>query len=169
MRFSDRLKLLTGWAPSKRFKKFIAINSIEITVESLKDSRGGVMSRYGFVFLTILFTSYGQIIIKWRLLRLPELSGDFWSRLIFLTKVAFSDFFILSGFAAAYCAAMCWMMAIKKLQLNVAYPLMSLSFVLVFILSSILFNEKTTFLQIAGLILILFGVSLVGFSMSKPV
>lgn len=123
------------------------------------------MTKYIYVLLTILLTSYGQLMIKWRLNQHAELPDNLTTRLTTLTKFIFTDFYILSGFIAAYCASLFWMMAVKKLQLNIAYPLMSLSFVLVFIFSIFIFNERATMVQIAGLFFILLGVSLVGFSM----
>ncbi len=123
------------------------------------------MVKYLYVLFTILFTTYGQLIIKWRINKQTELPSGLMNRIYSLTKYIFTDFFILSGFIAAYLASLCWMMALKKLQLNVAYPLMSLSFVLVFIMSSLIFNEKATPMQITGLIVIIMGVMLVSISM----
>lgn len=123
------------------------------------------MSKYLYVLLTIIFTTYGQLMLKWRLSQSAELPSDLVNKIFFLTKSILTDFYIFSGFFAAYCASLCWMMAIKKLQLNIAYPLMSLSFVLVFIFSILFWNEKATLPQIFGLIFILIGVSLVGYSM----
>lgn len=120
------------------------------------------MSKYIYVLLTILFTTYGQLMLKWRLSNIHDIPQNILGKFVFLTKVIFTDFYIMSGFAAAYIAALCWMSAISKLQLNIAYPFMSLSFVLVFVFSVLLFHEKTNAVQILGLFLILCGVGLLG-------
>lgn len=122
------------------------------------------MKNYIPILMTILLTSYGQLIIKWRSATYPEFSGNLIAKFYGITKVIITDPFVLSGMIAAYAAALYWMSAIKHLQLNIAYPLMSLSFVLVFIFSSFLFNEKIYGIQIIGIILILTGVSLIGSS-----
>ena len=121
------------------------------------------MSKYIYVLLTIIFTSYGQLILKWRLTQFYQLPQNILAKFVFLSKVILTDYYILSGFLAAFIAALCWLSAIKKMQLNIAYPLMSLSFVIVFILSTLLFHEKASMLQIIGLLFILVGVSLIGY------
>ena len=122
------------------------------------------MVKYLYVLLTIIFTTYGQLVLKWRLSQLA-LPNSLFNKVFFLTKAILTDFYIFSGFLAAYFASMCWMIAIKKLQLNIAYPLMSLSFVLVFIFSIFIWNEKFHFIQIIGLGFILLGIVLIGYSM----
>jgi drug/metabolite transporter (DMT)-like permease len=112
--------------------------------------------------MTIILTSYGQIIIKWRSIHYPEFSNNIAVKFYQITKVIITDPFVLSGMLAAYGAAVFWMSAIKYLQLNIAYPLMSLSFVLVFIFSTLLFNEKISGVQIIGLTFICIGVTLIG-------
>lgn len=122
------------------------------------------MNKYFCLLMTILLTVYGQLMIKWRILQYGDYQTNLFMRMYGLTKFILTDIYVISGFFSAFCASLFWMMAIKKMQLNVAYPFMSLSFVLVFIFSGLLFNEKITSLQVWGLILILLGVSLIGFS-----
>ncbi len=123
------------------------------------------MVKYLYVLLTILFTTYGQLTLKWRLSQLAELPDNIFNKAFFLTKTILTDFYIFSGFLSAYIASLFWMIAIKKLQLNVAYPLMSLSFVLVFLFSTFFWNEKASISQIIGVLFILSGVTLISYSM----
>jgi undecaprenyl phosphate-alpha-L-ara4N flippase subunit ArnF len=57
--------------------------------------------RYLYIFGTLFFTVYGQLILKWRLGKLgfvlPE--GGLWDKLLSLLKIIF-DPFIFSGFAS---------------------------------------------------------------------
>jgi drug/metabolite transporter (DMT)-like permease len=66
---------------------------------------------------------------------------------------------VLSAFAAAFAAALCWMMAITKLELSHAYPFVSLSFVLVLLLSVPLFGEPLSLEKVLGVVLIVTGVA----------
>jgi uncharacterized membrane protein len=68
------------------------------------------------------------------------------------------DPFIFSGFASAFIASLFWMAALSKFELSFAYPFMSLSFVLVFILSVFLFNDSVTLYKVVGLVLIVLGI-----------
>jgi multidrug transporter EmrE-like cation transporter len=112
---------------------------------------------YLYIFGTIFFTVYGQLILKWRIVlygSLPTLIGD---RLLFLLRLLL-DPFIFSGFFAAFLASLCWMAAMTKFQLSYAYPFMSLAFVLVMFLSALLFKEPITVPKSLGLGFIVLGI-----------
>jgi len=68
------------------------------------------------------------------------------------------DPFIFSGFASAFVASLFWMAALSKFELSFAYPFMSLSFVLVFGISVLLFNDAVTMSKIVGLVFIVLGI-----------
>jgi len=112
-----------------------------------------------YIFLTILFTVYGQLIIKWRMGFKGEMSDDlaFFDKILFLIN-SFMDFWIISGLLSAFLASFAWAAALTKFELSFAYPFMSLSFVLVFILSLFLFQEQFTWSKFIGLSLIIAGV-----------
>ena len=107
------------------------------------------------VTLTILFTVYGQLVLKWQIggKALPEGTSE---KLSFLMG-QFLNPWIVSGFVAAFVASLCWMAAMTKLPLSQAYPFMSLSFVLVTLLSSPLFGEPLTPSKVAGTFLLMVG------------
>ena len=112
---------------------------------------------YFYIFGTIFFTVYGQIVLKWRMNgmgSLPDGTGD---KIIFLIKVLF-DPWVFSGFFAAFIASFFWMAAMTKFDISFAYPFMSSAFVLVFLLSVILFDEVVTWQKVAGLLLIVAGI-----------
>lgn len=110
-----------------------------------------------YIFGTILFTVYGQLIIKWRVPFHGALPGELAEKLIFLLKLFF-DPFILSGFVAAFLASLCWMAAMTAFDLSYAYPFMGLNFVLVFLASAILLHEQVTLYKVVGLALIVLGI-----------
>ncbi len=114
---------------------------------------------YLYIFGTILFTIYGQMILKWRLSALkfvlPE--GGLIEKIIPLFKVVF-DPFIFSGFVSAFIASLFWMAAMTKFEITYAYPFMSLSPALVFMLGIFLLGETFTIGKLVGLILIILGI-----------
>jgi len=112
---------------------------------------------YFYIFGTIFFTVYGQIILKWRILGVGSLPNGLSDKIIFLFKLLF-DPWIFSGFLAAFIASFFWMAAMTKFDISYAYPFMSGSFVLVFLLSAILFQEPITWEKIIGLSLIVLGI-----------
>jgi multidrug transporter EmrE-like cation transporter len=112
---------------------------------------------YFYIFGTIFFTVYGQLILKWRIMDFGSMPEGMGEKVIFLVKLIF-DPFIFSGFAAAFIASFFWMAAMTKFELSYAYPFMSGAFVLVFLFSVFLFQEAVTWQKIAGLILIVSGI-----------
>jgi len=113
--------------------------------------------KYFYIFSTILFTVYGQIVLKIRIVRYGELPAAFNEKLVFLFKL-FLDPWIISGFASAFIASLFWMAAMTKFEVSFAYPFMSLSFILVFLLSVYIFGETMTLGKILGLVLIIGGI-----------
>lgn len=112
---------------------------------------------YLYIFGTILFTVYGQLILKWRIVKYGTLPEALSEKIIFLFKLLF-DPFIFSGFAAAFIASFFWMAAMTKFDVSYAYPFMSGAFVLVFLFSVFLFNEPITWQKLLGLLLIIAGI-----------
>lgn len=112
---------------------------------------------YVYIFGTILFTVYGQLVLKWQMDQAGSLPVGIWDKFIFLLQ-QFLNPWVLSGFASAFLAALCWMAAMTKFNISYAYPFMSLSFVLVFLLSIMLFGDPVTVQKIVGLTLIIAGI-----------
>lgn len=110
-----------------------------------------------YIFLTITFTVYGQLIIKWQMNRAGTLPESLVQKLMFLLGML-GNVWIISGFAAAFIAALCWMATMTQFELSCAYPFISLSFVLVIALSALIFNEPITVQKVIGMVLIVAGI-----------
>jgi multidrug transporter EmrE-like cation transporter len=110
-----------------------------------------------YILLTILFTVYGQIVIKWQV----NLAGSFPQSNIekfqHISKLLLNPW-VISGFVCAFLAALTWIAAMTKLPLSYAYPFMSLAFILVMFLSAIFFKEPITINKSLGLALIILGI-----------
>jgi multidrug transporter EmrE-like cation transporter len=112
---------------------------------------------YLYIMGTIIFTVYGQLVLKWRIGKYGSLPDPWLDKIAFLFRLFF-DPFILSGFIAAVPAGLCWMAAMTKFDLNHAYPFMGINFVLVLFLSGLLFHEPINWLKIFGVVLIVSGI-----------
>lgn len=98
---------------------------------------------YFYILITILLTVYGQIIIKWQVMQAGALPLDAPEKMVFLFRL-FLNPWVISAFVAALMASISWMAAMTMFQLSHAYPFMSATFVLVLILSSLVFHEPVT-------------------------
>jgi multidrug transporter EmrE-like cation transporter len=112
---------------------------------------------YLYIFGCILFTVYGQLVLKWRMNLKGQLPSELSDKVYYMAKL-FLDPWLISGFAAAFVASLFWMAAMTKFELSFAYPFMSASFILVFILSVYIFGESFTLGKLLGLILITAGI-----------
>lgn len=117
------------------------------------------MMGYVYIFGTIFFTVYGQLIIKMRIGNYGSLPAETLEKLMFLIKL-FLDPLIFSGFISAFLASMCWMAAMTKFELSYAYPFMGLTFVLVFLFSIFFMGESFNFYKLLGLCFIILGIIL---------
>ncbi len=111
---------------------------------------------YIYLALTIIFTVYGQLVLKWRIGLKGAIPLENFEKLVYLKNV-FLDIWILSGFFAAFIASLAWIATLTKFDLSYAYPFMSMSFVLVFFLSIFLYSEPLTWQKVIGLTFIILG------------
>lgn len=114
------------------------------------------MPAWFYVAGTVLFTVYGQLIVKWQVDEQGGLPATTDDKLRFLGEL-FTNPWVISALAAGALAAASWMLALTRFDLSIAYPFVSLSFVLVMIGSAIFFDEGITGLKVAGVMLILVG------------
>ncbi len=114
---------------------------------------------YVFIALTVLLTVYGQITLKWQVGLNPDATIQGMNPRAIIALLL--NPWVISAFAAAFAASLCWMAAIGRLPLSKAYPFTALSFPLVAIISTWLFRETLDWHKIAGTALIIAGVIVV--------
>jgi multidrug transporter EmrE-like cation transporter len=112
---------------------------------------------FAYVFGSILCTVYGQIIVKWQVGKAGVLPATLSGKIAFLLNLILNPW-ILSGMLAGFFALVCWLAAMTKFELSYAYPFMSLAFVFVLVLSTVLFHEPLTIAKILGVLLIIAGI-----------
>ncbi len=114
------------------------------------------MKAYFFIFCTIGLTVYGQMVIKWKMSQ-ASAPDQIMEKIPYILKMML-DPWIISSFAAAFAAALCWMITLTRMDLSYAYPFMSLSFVTILLLSGMVFQEPITMHKIIGILMIVVGV-----------
>lgn len=72
--------------------------------------------------------------------------------------------YVIAGFAAYGVGAILWLKVLSRMELSVAYPLVSIGFVLVVLLSWVVLKEQVSIARIFGVALIMTGVTVVGYS-----
>ena len=116
----------------------------------------GAIAGYVYVLGSVLCTVFGQIIVKWQVGKAGALPATLSQKIPFLLKLVLNPW-VMSAMAAGFLALVCWLAAMTKFELSYAYPFMSLAFVLVLILSVILFHETVTLPKVLGVLLVISG------------
>jgi drug/metabolite transporter (DMT)-like permease len=109
-----------------------------------------------FILLTLAFTVYGQLVLKWQMGSAGPLPHGHLDKLGFLLQ-QFMNPWILSGFVSAFVASLAWMAAMTRFELNYAYPFMSLAFVIVMILGVLFLGEALNARKIVGTLMVMAG------------
>lgn len=113
--------------------------------------------------LTLLLSSIvlgaaGQLMFKAASRNLPPLAE---LGLVRLLLTMFSTPLILAGFACFFISALLWILALRGIPLSVAYPMVALSYVIIFIGSAVLFGEQLSWRHGVGAALIIGGILLI--------
>lgn len=109
-----------------------------------------------YIVLTLLFTVYGQLVLKWQMGQAGTMPEGGTDKILFLLQQFFNPW-VISGLFAAFLASLAWMAAMTRFELNYAYPFMSLAFVIVMLFSVIFLNEPLTSQDIFGTLMVVAG------------
>ena len=110
-----------------------------------------------YILATVVFTVYGQVVLKWRIGYYGELPDVLKDKIFFLIQLLI-DPIILSALFSAFVASLFWMMAMSKFDMSYAYPFIGSTYMLNLILALSLLGEPFTWNKVAGNVLILLGI-----------
>lgn len=115
-----------------------------------------------YIFLAVFFTSLSQLILKYQINAMSDIPQGL-KIAPFVIKLVFTNTWIMGCVLSTLCASFCWIGAISKFQLSVAFPYFSgLAFVVMTGMSVLLFGDPLSWYKIVGILLILFGILIVG-------
>ena len=115
---------------------------------------------YVWGIASVLLVSVAQLLMKWGMMQLPPLSLS----MTLPTAESLTPLLAVAAGVAGYGLSMlCWLMALRTLALSRAYPLLSISYALVYLAAVALpwFNESASLSKSLGTLLILLGVWLI--------
>lgn len=110
---------------------------------------------FPLILLNILLSVVGQTMTKIGISKI----GSFTSMPIrYFILRAFLSPLVLAGLFLYLISAIVWFMVLSKVDLSVAYPTLSLGYILIVIISYFYLGESMTFFKLSGVILICLGV-----------
>ncbi|GKW28520.1 4-amino-4-deoxy-L-arabinose-phosphoundecaprenol flippase subunit ArnF [Pectobacterium brasiliense] len=122
------------------------------------------MAKMGYVWTlgSIVLASTAQVLMKSGMLALPSISFAHWPSLSTLLA-GWPAVTVLIGMLCYGLSMVCWFMVLRYLPLSRAYPLISLSYAVVYLAAVFLpwLNEPMSLRKNLGVLIILLGVWLV--------
>lgn len=115
------------------------------------------MSQLALVLISVFMGSAGQIILKIGANKLGDFNlsiGTFFQSIWIILKSPT----IMIGLVLFGLSFLAWIKVLTKSELSQAYPLVSLSYIIIGLVSPILFNEQLTIQKIMGMGAIVLGV-----------
>lgn len=119
------------------------------------------MKTIALILLSVALGVTGQIFLKHGVSTEGVITGL--NRALLATMV---KPFVLLGLFCYGLSSISWLIVLSRTELSYAYPMVALGYVLVFFLSWWFFDDKVTWVRVAGLVLICSGVVLV--AITKP-
>ena len=118
---------------------------------------------YFWCAASVLLVTFAQLAMKWGVSSLPSLSLGAIPQL-FIPQHFYALGFLFNGLLAYALSMICWFFALQSLPLSHAYPMLSISYVLVYMLGASMSwpDEQITVLKTIGVAFILLGVWFVG-------
>ena len=115
------------------------------------------------ILVNILLGSVGQISLRYGASHLGDLRPGHGILMSMLGAVkGILSPYIFLGLLLYAVSAVLWILVLNQVRLSFAYPMISLSYVIVVLLSAVILHEKVPTVTIAGLVFICAGVSLIG-------
>lgn len=107
--------------------------------------------------------SVGQILLKFGSNKLsPIHSNQGFAASLFDSLKGILTPYVFLGFCVYGISSILWIRIIREVRLSFAYPMISISYIMVVLLSKVFFGDKITWTMSIGLLLICVGVSLIG-------
>lgn len=127
--------------------------------------QGLTLSTFGLIWLTLIILSFGQILIKLGLGDQGIPTGPNPASTVINILKAMLRPKTLAGFCFYVVGTFIWLLVLSRVPLSIAFPLFSMSYFLVVIMSATILKERVAWsYAIVGLLLISVGVTCIGFS-----
>jgi len=122
------------------------------------------MKNLTYILLSLIFGIIGQLFLKAGMNKIGKINLLNKKVIKILFKI-FTQTYIIIGCVFFGISMILWVVVLSNFDLSFAYPLVSISYVFIALLSRLLFKEKVSLRRWISIGLIVFGVFLVGFSL----
>lgn len=121
---------------------------------------------FALLMIAMGLTVTGELLLKTGMNRHGELTVGL-STLVPTAIKLFTNPFVLGGFFFVFSGALFWLAVLSRWPLSLAYPLLSISYIIGIGASVVLLKEKVSWIQLLGVLVIIVGVYLVSREATK--
>ncbi|HUV05665.1 MAG TPA: EamA family transporter [Armatimonadota bacterium] len=115
------------------------------------------------ILVNVVLGSIGQVSLRYGASLLGDLrAGQGIAASVLCAFKGIFTLYIFLGFSLYAISSVLWVLVLNQVSLSFAYPMISLSYVLVVLLSAVILGERVPLVSVGGLVLICVGVSLIG-------
>lgn len=112
------------------------------------------------IFFAIILNTGAQLLLKAGMNRLGHFEFAL-SKLVSIGSQVIINPFVLLGFTIYAVSVIVWLLVLSRIEVSVAYPMVSLGYVLNALTAYYLFGESLTPVRLIGILIILCGVYMV--------
>jgi len=119
-----------------------------------------MLKNFLLIFTSVLLGVAGQLSLKHGMSTIGQIELDVSSTPMMLLR-SFTNPYVLLGFIMYGVSSLSWLIVLSRVELSLAYPMISIGYVLVVFLSWMIFSEQVTLLRFLGTLVICFGVFII--------
>lgn len=121
-----------------------------------------MLKNYLLILLTICISVTAQILLKTGMKDIGRIDGLEISVIIPLIFRMATNIFVILGLSLYVIGTFFWLVLLSRLDLSFLYPFGALQYLLIFIVSYFLLGEQIKLARIIGVVIILFGIFIIG-------
>lgn len=116
----------------------------------------GKLYDHFFILMTIFFTVYSQLIMRWQVGNAGNLPADTPGKISFILALLLNPW-VITGVASTFFAGVSWMLAMTRFEISYAFPFVSLNYILVLLAGFFIFGESFSLVKLGGTFLVILG------------
>ena len=121
------------------------------------------MNNIVLILLSVSLNAFAQLFIRQGMLKMGNIAlkmDALWN----MTVQAISNIYIWAGMLSYAISIFLWMVVLSKVNVSLAYPFLSIGYILTAIIAYFVFGEPLTWQKIAGILIICIGVIVLTYS-----
>ena len=109
------------------------------------------------ILSSVSLNAFALLFIRKGMLKIGSVSLAF-DQLFNMVLAVFTNIYLLAGMFSYGISIILWMVVLSKVNVSLAYPFLSIGYIITAVLAYLLFNEPITFQKVLGIIIICIGV-----------